>query len=147
MNSNQLNRFNSLPADSQEVFRNYVVQAPLMPINCPIIYSMPSSVPIIQSAPVIQSQNIITPPSSQFVLQSLILPQSSQNLPQSSQNLPQSSQNLPQNSQNLPQSSQNLPQSSQYQASNNDTDSDTSMDTESDSEYCDTCEISKVSFS
>ena len=148
MNSNHLNQFNSLSADSQGVFRNYVVQAPVMPINCPIIYSIPnvSSVPIIQSVPVIQSQSIITPPSSQFVLQSSVSPEFSQNLQQNSQNLPQSSPNLPQSSQNLPQSSQNLPQYGQYQASNNETDSDISIDTDSDDEYCNNCEISKVRY-
>ena len=141
MNSNHLNQFNALSADSQGVFRNYVVQAPVMPINCPIIYSIPnvSSVPIIQSVPVIQSQSIITPPSSQFVLQSSVSPECSQNLPQRSPNLPQSSQNLP-------QSSQNLPQYGQYQASNNETDSDISIDTDSDDEYCNNCEISKVRY-
>ena len=132
MSSNYENQSNPISADLQSLSHNNVVQPSILPINYPIIYNLPNSqtVPnqtatILQTVPVIQSQNIITPPSSQRVLQISVASQSAQNLPQSTHNLPQ------------PPESQPFP---------NEKDTEIGIDTDSDDGYCDYCDLSKVSY-
>ena len=118
MSSNQESQSASSSAD-QSTNRNYVMQPTsfILPISNYQPVQIYQSHSIIQSVPILNSQNVYTPPSSQ-VLQAPYVPQNSHNFPQSNQSQPP----------------------------DNVSDSDISLSTDSDDDNCSSCNITKVKF-